>query len=96
MTDKPSEWAHAEAQRLWASSIREAGYWRFEETAIIELGKAVIERFTTALDAARRRGTEEAALCIEGGRFLSDDSPIHREARSLARAIRALADKEPT
>ena len=45
----------SEGGRLWASAIREAGYWRFEETAIIELGKGMIERIDNALTAERER-----------------------------------------
>lgn len=81
MTDKPSEWA-----------LREARKYLDEISGHLNPEKHVAKWF----EAAQRAGIEEAAKCIEGGRFLSNNSPIHREARSLATAIRAPADKEPS
>lgn len=48
----------------------------------------------SAVNESREQALEEAAARIEGGRFLHDDAPDARLARSAAKAIRALAQKE--
>jgi len=48
--------------------------------------------YLAGIERGRRLGLEEAAKCVENGRFLTDTAPIKRWADECAAAIRALKD----
>lgn len=92
MIDQPPEWALREAHKLWLNAVSSENGYDSASRAI-----------ALALDAAWRRGIEEAAR-VAGSAKLPEHYRWGHDAmeqftfglRRAVEAIRALADKEPT